>query len=469
MVSDGATTRGRHTTARSSNIGQAGKEISKPSNMLHSEDLERIRVNSTILTDTELARQAKESEQSKAASRTKAQERKNRMVEKEIQVRARREQYATQMELEAERNSVLTKDDVKRVEHLDAVKHIQSLVAKAVAATGCDAQLVEKAETEQIQQAYNQRIDQVMERDRVRELRERKQQADAAREKRIEARKMLEGKLRQQIREEEAKAIEAKKILQVYKQYEKEEETKAAAHRAHVQATIAQVAATNEEIKEMKAEAARREAHEEQVAARYLREKAKEEERLQKERDAIKKSKELRVAKLRAQQEKLQDKQAALDEFKSKKAFEANEKAMRDKEAHDRIQKRNMMETIDRERKTQEAFKRAERHHDLAQERHADAVALRFSEEQHAKRMAVRAQQEEAHVQYVAQLDAQFHDNETRRKNKAALETNENAAQLKKAAKEAIIVDKIRRDALAKLEKQGVPAAYLRPLQKPHH
>ncbi|ETW04309.1 hypothetical protein H310_04617 [Aphanomyces invadans] len=473
MVSDGLP----RQTGRPgrSNIGHAGKTISTPAHatsIVRSEDLERIRLNSTILTDEDLARLAKESEQTKVASRALAQDRKNRMVEKELQVRARREQYATQMELDAERTSVLTKADLQRVEHLDDVKHIQSLVAKAIAATGCDAQRLEKEETRQFEASYNQRIERVMESDRIAELRERERAAGEAREKRVDARKMLEGqineRLKQQIREEEAKAIEAKKILMVYKQYEIEEEAKVAAHRVQVQATIAQIAATNADIKAMKAEAARREAHEEQVAARYLREKAKEEERQQHEREAIKKSKELRVAKLRAQQEKAQDKRMAQDEFKAKKAFETNEKAMRQKEADDRTKKREMMETIDRERKQQEAFKAAERDAMVAQERLVDHVAHCIEQENHAKRMAARAREQEAHATYIEKLNQQFQDNAMRRKNKAALETNENAAQVKKAAKEAIIVDKIRRDAIQKLEKQGVPADYLRPLQKLH-
>ncbi|RHY29461.1 hypothetical protein DYB32_005113 [Aphanomyces invadans] len=436
MVSDGLP----RQTGRPgrSNIGHAGKTISTPAHatsIVRSEDLERIRLNSTILTDEDLARLAKESEQTKVASRALAQDRKNRMVEKELQVRARREQYATQMELDAERTSVLTKADLQRVEHLDDVKHIQSLVAKAIAATGCDAQRLEKEETRQFEASYNQRIERVMESDRIAELRERERAAGEAREKRVDARKMLEGqineRLKQQIREEEAKAIEAKKILMVYKQYEIEEEAKVAAHRVG-------------------------------VAARYLREKAKEEERQQHEREAIKKSKELRVAKLRAQQEKAQDKRMAQDEFKAKKAFETNEKAMRQKEADDRTKKREMMETIDRERKQQEAFKAAERDAMVAQERLVDHVAHCIEQE----RMAARAREQEAHATYIEKLNQQFQDNAMRRKNKAALETNENAAQVKKAAKEAIIVDKIRRDAIQKLEKQGVPADYLRPLQK---
>ncbi|RLO01659.1 hypothetical protein DYB28_015349, partial [Aphanomyces astaci] len=191
-------------------------------------------------------------------------------------------------------------------------------------------------------------------------------------------------------------------------------------------------------------------------------------ERQQLEHEAIKKSKELRVAKLRAQQEKAQDKRMAQDEFKAKKAFEANEKVMRQKEADDRAKKRETAETIDRERKQQEAFKAAERSANAAQERLADHVAQCIDQETHAKRMAVRAKEVDAHASYIDKLNQQFQDNATRRKNKAALETNENAAQVKKAAKEAIVVDKIRRDAIQKLQKQGVPPEYLRPLQKLH-
>ncbi|OQR97690.1 hypothetical protein ACHHYP_10120 [Achlya hypogyna] len=453
---------------RVSNLSQAGKDIM--ATVVHDADLERIRAASVIVTDRDMAARLKATEAAKMETRAKAQERKNRMVEKELQVRARREQYATQMELEAERQSLLTKDDIQRHAHLDSVKFIQSLVAKASAATGCDAQLQEQEDTRRQESAYNQRLDKMMDADRTRDLLARDAAEKAAREKRVAARKMLEGQIlerqKQQIREEEAKAIEASKILQVYKQYELEEQAKVAAHRAHVQQTIQQIAATNEEIKLMKAEAARQERHEEQVAAKYLRDKAREEERIHQEREAIRKSKELRTAKLRAQQEKAQDKQLAQDEFKAKKAFETNEKAMRLKEATERREKRELAETIDRERKEQEERKRLEREGIARQEQRAEDVANQILAREDAKRRQEREQKDEAHAKYLVQLDQQFSDNATRRKNRAALETNDNALNLKKFAKEAIVVDKIRLDALAKLQKQGVPDEYLRDLKR---
>ncbi|EQC31509.1 hypothetical protein SDRG_10683 [Saprolegnia diclina VS20] len=454
---------------RVSNMGLAGKEIVSTT-VVHANDLERIRQQSAIVTDRDMALRLKANEQAKMASRASAQERKNRMVEKELQVRTRREQYATQMELEAERHSLLTKDDLQRHAHLDSVKYIQSLVAKASAATGCDGQLREQAETRQHEAAYNQRLDRLMDADRTRDLLARDEAEKVAREKRVAARKMLEGQIlehqKQQIREEEAKAIEAKKILQVYKQYEVEEQAKVAAHRVQVQHTLQQIAVTNEEIKQMKADAIAQERHEEQVAAKYLRDKAREEERLLNEKAAIRKSQELRTAKLRAQQEKAQDKQLAQDEFKAKKAFEANEKAMRQKEADEKRLKRELAETIDRERKEQEARKRDEQRYIEQQEKRTNDVGKRILEREDAKKRLEKEQRDEAHAQYLLRLNQQFDDNATRRKNKAALETNANAQNVKKMAKELIVVDKIRQDALQKLQKQGVPEAYLRDLQR---
>ncbi|OQS02678.1 hypothetical protein THRCLA_04963 [Thraustotheca clavata] len=454
---------------RLSNISQAGKEIAK-NNVVHAGDLERIRSQSVIVTDRDMALRLKEAEQVKMASRAKAQERKNRMVEKELQVRARREQYATQMELEAERNSVLTKDDIQRHAHLDSYKFIQSLVAKASAATGCDEQLEEQEQTRQQEEAYNQRIERMMDKDRTNDLLVKKAAESAAREKRVEARNMLEGQIlerqKQKIRDEEAKAIEAKKILQVYKQYELEEQAKTAAHRTQAQNNLQRIAATNEEIKIMKAEALRQERHEEQVAAKYLRDKAREEERIHREKEAIRKSKELRIAKLRAQQEKAQDKQQAQDEFKAKKAFEANEKEMRQKEVDERRQKRELAETIDRERKQQEWFKREEKLHIEMQEKQSDDVAKQIMDREDFKAQQERERKADDHKKYLELFNQQFTDNATRRKNKAALETNDNAANVRKMAKETIVVDKIRMDAIQKLRKQGVPEEYLRDLKK---
>jgi hypothetical protein len=181
-------------SASSASISQAGKEIiaGKPT-ILCKDDINRIRQESVIVTDKEKAQQAKAKEAKHLASRVQAQERKNRMIEKEVQVRSRREQYAAQMELDIERTSVLTKEAIQEHAHLDSVKYIQSLVAVASAAAGCDEILIEKEVARQKEVAYNQYMDKMMDADRIKELKERDVKAKIEREKRVAARKMLEG------------------------------------------------------------------------------------------------------------------------------------------------------------------------------------------------------------------------------------------------------------------------------------
>ncbi|KAF1792248.1 hypothetical protein GQ600_21087 [Phytophthora cactorum] len=263
----------RRPPHRSSVTRLAGKDIAGVSRVVAKSELEQIKQRSVILTDAAAQQLKSEREAQQAVSRHASEERKRRMMEKEIEVRARREQSAMEMELEAERKALLTGNEMINNQHLESLQR-------------------KDAEVE-------------------------------AHAKRMEARQVLEEQIserhKQSIREEEAKDIEAQKILKIYKQYEVEEQRKLEQHHKRQKETMRQVAQTNEQIKHMKEQMVIRDKKEEMAAAAYLRRKALEEEAKLQEEARIRKSKELRTAKLRAQQEKAHDKQAIQDEFRARK------------------------------------------------------------------------------------------------------------------------------------------------------
>ncbi|RLN37897.1 hypothetical protein BBJ28_00005233 [Nothophytophthora sp. Chile5] len=446
----------------------AGKDIAGVTKVVAQSELEQIKQRAVIITDSVARQMKQEHEAQQAATRHESQERKRRMMDKEIAVRARREQSAMEMELEADRKALLTDDEVQRHPHLVSLRKINSLALQASGYQLCDALKGHQKERQQMEARYNNIHDSIMERDRIRDIQQRKSDEAEAHTKRMEARQVLEEQIAERQKkamwEEEAKAIEAQKILKTYKQYEIEEQQKLEQHRERAKEITRQVAQTNDRIRQMKEDAIARDKQEELVAAAYLRKKGLEEEAKQQEEIRIRKSKELRTAKLRAQQEKAQDKQAIQDEFRAKKAFEDTEKNIRLKEKRDRENKAALTQSILLDRKRQEAFhaEQAGRLRDI--DANMDRIGRQQVERDYQHHKAIATAAKERELQHGEQLRQQIESNEQNRRKAKMFEQNDAMFLKKKALKESILAEKVRQSTLHKLQKQGVPEEYLREL-----
>lgn len=454
-------TRGQ-ATHRSGSSRNAGKAIAA-AHVVSKADLRRMKGEAVIVTEQKLAEMQLQKEKELEITREISMKRKKKMIEKEL--REHREKLALEGELEAEKAAHLSESDKVQHQHLDSVKRINSLAQRASAFMVREEQIRNKEDRAHFEKAYSRHFEDRMEVDRVNELARRREQNEIDREKRIEARRMLEVQIaereRLKIREEEAKALEAQKIIEKYKKYEKEDQEKVEARREHVRRTVIEVAKTNAQIKEMKIKMKERERRDELVAAMYLRKKAKEEEIKFKEEERLKVKKEERTAKLRAQQEKVQDKRAAQDELRAKRAYEAKEMAARQK-AKDEIEwRRTNAQYILSERKKQEEFKRAQRNSETLSDKRAADRARRQAEEENARRREVAKLQHEEKMKYQASLNRQIADNEQKRERESVFQQAEGALGKKKILKEKIVVDKIRKETIQRLRREGVKDQYL--------
>lgn len=422
-----------------------------------------------ILTDDDLKHLKQDHDQQLSATRHESEERKRKMMEKELAVRARREQSALEMEIEAEKKALLTGEEVLRNQHLTSIRRINSLALQATGYQLCDELQGHKKARAQMEARYERVHDSIMERERVTELQVRKEREAEAQQKRIEARQMLEQQIgerqKKAIWEEEAKAIEAQKILKTYKQYEAEEAQKLEQQHARRQVMMQDIAHTNERIKQMKEDAAARERQEEMAVAAYLRKKALDEDAKAQEAQRLRKSKELRIAKLRAQQEKAQDKQAMQDAFKAKQASEAAEKSMRAKEAREREAKAALAQTIARDRQRQEAFHATQKEQQRQADLCMDALAQAHVEQEFQHERAALRAAKERERQHGQELCAQIASNAARRTKAKLFEHDDAKVGKKKAARECILAEKVRLDTLRRLQRQGVPEEYLRELK----
>lgn len=462
--------RAQSSSAPATPSSSSSDQLSSPHTVVRLTDLRRMQQLSHIQTDEYLAQAQALQAQQHESSRVESNARKAKMIEKETQVRARREQMALASELEQAQSRALDDVDVMTHAHLDSVKRIQSLAQGASAFMAREAQLVQAQGRVASEEAYSRHWEHVMERDRVAELDARQVSRARAQAKRLEGRRQLEDQIRERerlaLRAEEAKAHEGAKILELYQNYEREDERKREQHRAHVEASIAQVVETNAQIQKMKQLAKAREAEDERVAFRYLVAKAEEEEKKAHEAERVKKSKEAKMLKMRAQQEKVADTRAAQDELRAKRAYEAKEKGTREKEVRDREFKKAAMAQVMSERRFQERFKQGQAELSKRQESLTVEMARRGMEEEHARRQLVEQRKVEEKQRYKDLLGKQLEDNAQARDRARMFQKNANSQGKKQVLKEHIVVDKIRTSVLQKLQKEGVNEQYLRELRQ---
>lgn len=417
-----------------------------------------------------MVRLQQQQEQQLAATRQEAQNRKQRMLDKELEVRARREQSAMEREIEAEKKAPLTGEEVLRNQHLTSLRKIQSLELQASGYMLCDSLKQHRKQREETDTRYNKVHDSIMERDCITELQRRREMEDDARAKRVEARQMLEHQIaereKKKIWEEEAKAIEAQKILATYKKFEAEEQAKVVHQREQRQVMMTRIAETNKCIKQIKDDAVQREKQEEMVAAAYLRKKAMEEEAKLQDAQRVRKAQEIRTAKLRAQQEKAQDKQAIQDEFRAKKAWEENERKARYKEKRDKEIKRELMQTILGEREQQMQFQQQQQRAMAQVDAQMDQVAEKRVNEEYLRQQAIQQAHRESEHKHGDVLLQQIESNAQRRQMAKLFEQNDAKFLKKKNLRESVLAEKVRQDTLHRLQKQGVPEEYLRELSR---
>merc|ERR1719426_538452 len=117
-------------------------------------------------------------------------------------------------------------------ENLDLVKYLRGIGARAAAFTIRDQQLNERGAKEARQKAYEDRMDLLMEVDRLRDLKQREDADNLRRKKRVEDRQVITEQIdairRKRILEEEQREQESKAMLELIAKYEKEDAEAAA-------------------------------------------------------------------------------------------------------------------------------------------------------------------------------------------------------------------------------------------------
>ncbi|MCO5559411.1 hypothetical protein L7F22_013010 [Adiantum nelumboides] len=428
-------------------------------------DVNRIKNSSLILTEADIARRRKEQYDERMRNSAIATQRKAMMLKMEAD-RKRKVGALTETErLRKEKDALILENAHKKWEdEIDQVKKMNSMVLYAKTATARDGQKHEKIDKLEEEKNYNEKMHGIM----MMKAQKEEELEQAREANRAKARLDGAQTLREQIAEaeeqrriaEEMKELEGKRMLQEIERQRLEDLRAAQKKYVAGQQLYAEIMKFNEDQIQHKKHLAELEKEETEKINLYVYMKDLKEQQYQEELNRQRRFKEMETARLRAMQEKAQDKQAQLDELRAQRVQEALEREWRMKEKAETERLKRMNEEIAKAREDQKLLKMKR----LAdQAKHEQAEFYRVIREQQEAVRLLKEEEDKVRIRNHQNRDEilrqiQKHKEERERERKAELEYGEKIRLRSKAELE--ILESIKQRKLKELQKEGVPEKY---------
>merc|ERR1719316_2344556 len=292
----------------------------------------------------------------------------------------------------AKNNSVLERAKQMLDEDMDDVKHMNQMMLYSKVVTIRDAQIQEKRAVQAEREEEERQLDMMMEIERLKALkmyeeREKARLDDQRRGAQVIV-EQIKDRQAQRMREEESRDQERAFILKQIEALKAEEVEQQKQKKMAAARLMSEVNAANTAAMKIKEEKMLAEKLEEQKIIEYQENKELRERELEEEKQRLAGEKEAETARLRAMQEKAQDKAAEMDALRAKRAMEAAERAAREKEKQERLRQEAINKEMNSARKQQQAEK----------ERRLGEQA-KFERDEFERIIEVQLQQEEAERQ----------------------------------------------------------------------
>eukprot|EP00294_Goniomonas_avonlea_P002882 CAMPEP_0114556658 /NCGR_PEP_ID=MMETSP0114-20121206/9407_1 /TAXON_ID=31324 /ORGANISM="Goniomonas sp, Strain m" /LENGTH=531 /DNA_ID=CAMNT_0001741879 /DNA_START=109 /DNA_END=1704 /DNA_ORIENTATION=+ len=324
-------------------------------------ELERLKHKATVNPLEERMRQKQMAEEERGRQQAAARERKKKMIQMEEIRKKNQPKSDLEMEAAAAGQGLLATAQQARDERLDDVKHMNQMMLYSKCVTIRDAQLMEKHIIAKERAEEERRLDQQMEDERVRALRlydEREREKEEERRQGAAIiRQQIQEREQQRIREQELLDQEREAMLRQIQLLKDEDHRKEEARREAGRRLLEEAAAANTEQIKRKELMKLQLAEEEERIHEYIKEKEKRDWERQMELERVAKQKADEVARLRALQEKAQDKQAEQDALRARRAQEDYEREWRAKERREIERKQRMLNDIMESRVQQKSEK----------------------------------------------------------------------------------------------------------------
>lgn len=432
---------------------------------LTSSDLSRIKGMVVVKTPEEIEAEKKRLSDEKNEREKVQKARVARMKDLEQKAHAKKVKSDYEVADIARKEAVLKLANNQLDKENDTVKMLESLSARAVAFTVRDEQVRDKKDREKAEAEYNRRMDMNMEIDRLKELKRRQEEDEQRHRKQMQDRQVineqLEYRRKQKLLALEARDRENMAIRATAARYKEEDEEKARQRAADIERSKAEVLQANEDAIRRKRE--RKEQEKREIQDILLYQKMKDAEALKREQEeaAVAHAKKETQMKLLAQQERAQNDMGKQDEIRARRAMEAHERRMREKEREEALKRKKENDDLykARARQAEEKKKRLE----------LEKLELKREQEQAFEYMARMQQREESEknddlamkAAHRAALRDQMAEREFARKqmvdDDADIGTRRRQEYIREEEKLKVIRDQMLRD----MENAGVNPKYL--------
>lgn len=381
----------------------------------------------------------------------------------------KRTEKAEATDLEAESRTIaadlLKRSQQKRLEENDEIKHLNELILEAKCHAIRDAQISEKHQLASQMFEENDRLDAMMEIDRVAGMMQQEEVVKKRKEQRqkgaVQIMQQIEANASEKLLEAEKKDQEAKILVSQQRRMQMDdlqEIEKKKLEQKKLQKEIDLINKEHQRLKEIKLD-------QENVAdlrvAAYQKEKAARE--AEKESNLKQKAteKELEIAKLRAAQERASDLQAERDALRAKRHEEATEREFRRKTREEAAKKKAMDMEMAAAREEQITNKRHMMAIQAARERAEFDKELRFHQQEMAS-MAVKADNvATSQRKYASEVREQIKERESKRIDERKAFFEETINMDKEIEDKKKQLEQVKKKKLRDLKESGVPEKYV--------
>ena len=324
-------------------------------------DYERIKKNAFIASNEESLNNERIKKEQKETQLAKAKALKEKILNYD---KKKPKLFLNDIEKEnlIEKNKIINRAKKMFDDNENVVKEMEKLALYARVATIRNKQKKEKKILEQNFKKKEDKLDTMMELERLKDL---KSQQD---KEKIRAKERKEGclviveqmkkKEKDKIKEKEEKEKEQKEILKYIKKMEDEDNIENEKRRIIKEKMVQEIIESNKISILNKQKQIAKEKEEDLKILKYNMEKAKEEEEKLKEKKRLQEEKEKEVQKLREMQEKAADKILELDTLRAKRAAEENEREARIAEKNEIIKKKKILDELIKSNNRQKIQKR---------------------------------------------------------------------------------------------------------------
>ncbi|KAG4048074.1 hypothetical protein PC123_g16584 [Phytophthora cactorum] len=429
------------------------------------DELERIKAETKILTAADLEALEAKREADQEHQRLTSKARKEHMLKLSEEAALRAPKSEIEQIFSAEKQEILRRARVLKDQMHDSVKLMKTLGTRAQAFTIRDQQLKVKKDLEDEHHVYDEKMNTLMEIERLESLKRQEHRDEVKKQKRYADRKVLEDQIedrrRQRQKESEIVAQEAQEMLAKIQRQQEEEAEKEKAKALRAQRSMEEIKRFNEDTLMRKQDVQRKIKEEEDAVYAYQMKKAedlklREEEEAQRRHEA-----ELRCAKLRSMQEKMANEKAELDELRAKRAAEARERQAREADMALARKHKEEMDELRRAREAQALHReRARVKEATLQQREYDSIMVQVESD----KARVKEEDEKRKLASMAHrrvLQSQIEEKERLKKITFVKKQEEGQALKEEYAKELEKLERIRMEEVGELVEAGVNPLYL--------